>query len=315
MKKTAFVFPGQGSQHVGMAADLFRQFPVAKDTFTEADELLGFSLSKLCFEGPESDLNATLNTQPALYVAGIAAVRALQTLVPDLEPAAVAGHSLGEFTALTAAGALSFADGVRLVRERGRLMTEAGEQQPGAMAALLGLDADVVRSVCREASAETGATVVLANDNCPGQIVISGEHAALDRALELAKSAGAKRAVKLMVSIAAHSPMMASASKAFSQALAQVPFVQPKVPVFGNVTAQPLTSVDAIRAELSQQLTSSVRWTESVRAMIASGVTEFVELGAKDVLTGLLRRIDATVQGTAAYDAMTLKAFAASRGV
>lgn len=313
MTNTAFVFPGQGSQHVGMAAEFVNQYPEARDTFAEADDLLGFSLSELCAQGPEADLNATLNTQPALYVAGIAALRVLRAALPNLEPVSVAGHSLGEFTALTAAGALSFADGLRLVRERGRLMTEAGEQQPGAMAALLGLDAEAVREVCRQASAETAATVVLANDNCPGQIVISGEHAALDRALELAKAAGAKRAVKLAVSIAAHSPMMSTASQEFSEVLARVPFTQPSVTVYGNVSAQPIVTVDEIRAELGQQLTSSVRWTESVRAMVAAGVTEFVELGAKDVLTGLLRRIDSSARGAAVHDAATLTAFVDQR--
>ncbi|MCS7072023.1 MAG: ACP S-malonyltransferase, partial [Anaerolinea sp.] len=286
---------------------------VAQETFAEADEILGFSLSDLCFHGPEADLNATVNTQPALYVAGIAALRVINTALPDLKPFALAGHSLGEFTALTAAGALSFADGLRLVRERGRLMAEAGEQQPGGMAALLGLDADVVRAVCQQASAETGAVVVLANDNCPGQIVISGQYAALERALELAKAAGAKRAVKLAVSIAAHSPLMMSASQAFEEALSRTAFSDPQVTVYANVTAQPVTSVDAIRAELGQQLTSSVRWTESVRAMIAAGVTEFVELGARDVLTGLLKRIDTNVRGSAIYDAATLATFVTAR--
>ncbi|MGQ9909654.1 MAG: ACP S-malonyltransferase [Candidatus Flexifilum sp.] len=313
MTKTAFVFPGQGSQFVGMGAELARQYPIARETFAEADDILGFSLSDLCFHGPEADLNATVNTQPALYTAGIAALRVLNALVPDRKPFAVAGHSLGEFTALTAAGALDFRDGLRLVRERGRLMAEAGDQQPGGMAALLGLDADVVRAVCQQASAETSAVVVLANDNCPGQIVISGQHAALERALELAKAAGARRAVRLAVSIAAHSPLMAAASQAFDEALARTPFTAPQVVIYGNVTAQPVTTVDEIRAELGQQLTSSVRWTESVQAMIAAGVTEFIELGAKDVLTGLLRRIDANASGMAVYDTATLTALMNAR--
>lgn len=302
----ACVFPGQGSQIVGMGADVAAAYPAARAVYAEADAVLGFALSDLCFTGPEADLNATLNTQPALYVTSIALLRALQTEFPDWQPAAAAGHSLGEITALTAAGALGFADGLRLVRERGRLMTRAGERQPGAMAALLNLDADAVRAVCQQASADTGGIVVLANDNCPGQIVISGETAALDHALVLAKAAGAKRALKLAVSIAAHSPLMASAAEEFAGALAAIPFAAPTIPVYANVDAAPLTTADAIRAELEAQLTQSVRWTDSIRAMIAAGITDFYEIGSKDVLTGLLKRIDAAANGTAINSAAAI---------
>lgn len=311
MTSIAFVFPGQGSQMVGMGADAAAAYAPARDTFAEADDALGFPLSKLCFEGPEADLNLTLNTQPALFVCGIALMRALAELHPGVRPVALAGHSLGELTALTTAGALSFTDGVRLVRERGRLMTAAGDARPGAMAAVLGLDADAVRAVCAQAAQETGGVVVLANDNCPGQIVISGEYAALDHALVLAKAAGAKRAVKLAVSIAAHSPLMEAAAEGFRAVLAATPFSTPSVPVYGNVDAAPLGDADAIRRELEDQLMRSVRWTDSVRAMRAAGITHFIELAPKDVLTGLLKRIDASASGVTLHNADALVAYIA----
>ncbi|PJF39504.1 MAG: [acyl-carrier-protein] S-malonyltransferase [Chloroflexi bacterium] len=294
---TAFVFPGQGSQTVGMSQDIAEAYPVARELFEQADEILGFSLSNLCFNGPEDELNDTINTQPALFVSGMATLRALQNELPDAKPVFVAGHSLGEFTALAAAGAISFEDGLKLVRERGRLMKEAGTRSPGAMAALLGLDADAVRSLVAQVSEATGKTLVLANDNCPGQIVISGDNAALDTGLEAAKEAGARRAVKLAVSIAAHSPLMESVASEFREALAAANFSTPDVPVYGNVNAAPLSDVAAIRQELDAQLTQSVRWTESVQAMIVAGAEQFIELGPGDVLTGLLRRIDRSKKG------------------
>jgi [acyl-carrier-protein] S-malonyltransferase len=211
----------------------------------------------------------------------------------------VAGHSLGELTALVAAGAISFEDGLRLVRERGRLMKAADEQSPGAMAALLGLNADVVNDICARAREQTGGVLVLANDNCPGQVVISGDDATLDVALALAKDAKVKKAVKLQISIAAHSPLMEPAAAEFRRALAGVACQTPQIPVYGNLTAAPLVSVDDIRAELDAQLTGAVRWTESVQAMIAAGVDQFIELGPKDVLVGLLKRIDRRVSGFA----------------
>lgn len=289
---TAFLFPGQGSQVVGMGQDLAAYFPAAKQTFEEADDLLGFALSDLCFNGPAEALNDTLNTQPALYVCSLATLRALQSELPEAVPSFAAGHSFGEFTALAAFGALSFADGLRLVRERGRLMKQAGEQYPGAMAAILSLDIEAVREICGHARAGTGGTLVVANDNCPGQVVISGDDATLEQALVLAKDAGARRTLKLAVSIAAHSPLMQPASEQFRLAVESTTFAPPQAPVYGNVSAAPLPDVDAIRAELSAQLTSPVRWRESMQAMIADGAETFVEIGPKDVLTGLLKRID-----------------------
>ncbi len=308
---TALVFPGQGSQVVGMGRDLAAVYPAAAAIYQRADELLGFAFSTLCFEGPEEALNDTINTQPALYVTSLATLAALRAALGEIQPKFAAGHSLGEFTALAAAGALTFEDGLKLVRARGRLMKEAGEKSPGAMAALLGLDAEQVRQLCAEASAAVGGVLVLANDNCPGQVVISGDNQTLDTALEMAKTAGAKRAVKLAVSIAAHSPLMESAAATFRAVLAETSFQSPKLAVYGNVSAEPLDSADAVRAELDAQLTQSVRWTESVRRMIADGALQFLELGPKDVLTGLLKRIDSSKVGIALNSAKALQDFAA----
>ncbi len=305
---TALVFPGQGSQQVGMGADLARQYPAAARIFQEADAILGFSLSKLCFEGPAESLDETINTQPALYVTGIAALRALESQHGEIKPLAAAGHSLGEFTALTAAGALPFEAGIKIVRERGRLMKEAGDKSPGAMAAILGLTIADLRTVVEQASAETGQPVVVANDNCPGQVVISGDGRALDRALALAQERGAKRVVKLAVSVASHSPLMAHAAEAFRVALAAVPFEAPRVPIIGNVGAALLRTPADILNELGAQLTSSVRWTESVQALRALGVKTFAELGPKDVLTGLLKRIDREATGLAINSAEAVAA-------
>lgn len=306
---TAFVFPGQGSQEVGMGADLAERFPEAKAVFEQADQILGVSLSDLCFNGPAEDLNDTLNTQPALYVMGVAVLRVLQAALPTPpRPAFVAGHSLGEFTALTAAGALSFEDGVRLVRERGRLMKAAGERMPGAMAAVLGLDTSAVRDLCTEASAQTGKPVVLANDNCDGQLVISGDKDAIEAALPLAMERGAKKVVPLMVSVASHSPLMEPISAEFRQYLAGITFTAPQIPVIGNVSAAPLNSVDDIRFELGAQLTSTVRWTESVGYMLGQGVQRFVELGPRDVLSGLIKRIDRSAQRIALNSAAAVGA-------
>ncbi len=297
-QRTAFVFPGQGSQAVGMGADLARRYHVARQTFQEADDVLGYAISRLCFEGPAEQLNDTYYAQPALYVAGIAALRTLyEALESPIEPVLMAGHSLGELTALTAAGAMSFPEGLKLVQRRGELMREAGTYSPGGMAAILGLTLEALQQVCAEAAAETGGVVVVANDNCPGQIVIAGDEYALEAAMQKASGVGAKRVVRLEVSIAAHSPLMARVSEQFREALRATPFHKPILPVIGNVSAAPLRTVDEIRADLGAQLTSMVRWTESVQAMRALGIDTFIELGSKNVLTGLLKRIDRDALG------------------
>jgi [acyl-carrier-protein] S-malonyltransferase len=305
----AFVFPGQGSQVVGMGKDIAETYPVARQTFEQADAILGTDFSRLCFEGPEETLNNTYNTQPALYICGMAIFRTLQSELPDARPAFLAGHSLGELTALAAGGAMTFEDGLRLVRERGRLMDLAGEQSPGAMAALLGLDAEQVREICTRASQQTGKTLVLANDNCPGQIVISGDVEALEAGMTLAKEAGARRALKLAVSIASHSPLMQPAADAFAEAVNSTGFAAPAAPVYSNVQAAPLATADDIRQELIQQLTHSVRWTETIQRMIADGAETFLELGSKDVLTGLIRRIDSAKNAMPVNSVDALKAF------
>lgn len=296
---TAFVFPGQGSQQVGMAAAIADQHAAAANVFAEADRILGMDFTSIMRNGPSEVLDETLNTQPALYIAGIAILRALEARYSDITPIAVAGHSLGEFTALTAAGALDFEAGLKLVRERGRLMKEAGEKSPGAMAALLGIELEAARAVCEQASTQAGKPVVVANDNCPGQIVISGDETALDLALPLAKEKGAKRAVKLAVSVAAHSPLMAHSAAAFREVLATTTFAAPRVPIIANLSAAPLRTPDDIRAELGAQLTGSVHWTDSIRALRSLGASTFLELGPKDALTGMLKRIDKDAVGMA----------------
>jgi [acyl-carrier-protein] S-malonyltransferase len=298
-KTTAFVFPGGGSQFVGMGQALAQAFPAARQVFAEADDTLGFKLSRLCWEGPEAELNDSANFQPALLVCSLAALAALRSEVDHLVPAFTAGHSLGEVTALVAAEALTFADGVRLIRCRGEAMKHAGEQNPGGMAAVMTSDAALLAEVCAEAAQATGQVVQIANDNCPGQIVISGDHAALAKAMELAKARGIKRSIKLPVSIGSHCPLMQPARDEFAPVVDATPFAPAGVPVIGNLQAAPLVTPDEIRAELRVQLVSRVRWAESVRYMLDHGVTTVVELGAKDVLTGLLKRIDAGAAGLA----------------
>lgn len=293
---TAFLFPGQGSQALGMGAALASQYPQARDIFQQADEILGLKLSEIAWQGPEEALNDTINTQPALLVHSIAALTVLHGLFPKFQPAYTAGHSMGQISALVASRALQYDAALPLVRVRGQAMQQAGKLAPGGMAAVLGLDIPALEQVCQQASLPE-EVVQVANDNCPGQVVISGAEPALQRALELARQAGAKRAVPLAVSIAAHSQLMVPAQAQFNQAVQQAPLTTPDIPIVGNVSAAPLRNVQDIQQDLNAQLTSRVRWTESIRWMISQGVTTFIEIGSGNVLTGLLRRIDRSVEG------------------
>lgn len=279
-----------------MGLALTQRFPIAAEVFAEADATLGFALSHLCFEGPADVLTATRNAQPAILTASVAALRVLHAARPDLPaPACVAGHSLGEYSALVAAGALSFPDALRLTRARGELMARAGELHPGSMAAILKLDDAHVAAICAQAVAESGDVVQVANYNSPGQVVISGGPTGVAAAAALAKAAGG-RVMPLAVSIAAHSALMIPAVEEFAARVAETPFVAPQVTVIGNVRAMPLATADDIRVELVAQLTSSVRWTASIAAMQEAGITRFVEIGPGAVLTGLVKRIAPAVE-------------------
>lgn len=289
MKSTAFLFPGQGSQTVGMGLALSAS-PAARALFEQANALLQQDFSAILWQGPADRLNDTLNTQPALFLHSLAAWALWQEKFPSAQPAFLAGHSLGELSAIAAASALSFEDGLRLVRLRGELMKRAGEQNPGGMAAILGLDLAALERVCAEAS-QNGEVVQVANDNCPGQIVISGHKPALERALQGAKAAGAKRALPLAVSIAAHSPLMESIQAQWNQAVDEAPFQPARIPVISNVQALPLTSPDDLRADLKAQMQSRVRWTDSIRFLTSQGVNDFWEVGTGSVLGGLVKRI------------------------
>ncbi|MFC1848450.1 ACP S-malonyltransferase [Chloroflexota bacterium] len=284
-RKVACIFPGQGSQAVGMGYSLYQASRQAREAFEEADSALQIHLSQLCFEGPEEELRDTINAQPAILTTSIACLRAASEFGTSLKPAIVAGHSLGEYTALVAANVISFADAVWLVRERGRLMQEAGEIRPGGMAAIIGLDEESLEEVCRE----TGSQI--ANFNCSGQIVISGTRESLARSMDLAKARGARRAIPLQVSGAFHSVLMQPTVEGMAEAISRVDFNDPVMPVVANSTAQPLTTADEVKEELLQQLCNCVQWQPSVEYMVDSGISTFVEIGPGQVLTGLIKRI------------------------
>ena len=302
------MFPGQGSQFVGMGRDLRDAFPSVRALYEEADEILGAPLSRVCFEGPEDELVKTVNTQPAIYLHSIAVLRLLEER--GHRPEAVAGHSLGEYSACVAAGAIEHRDALRLVRRRGELMFQAGLERPGAMAAVLGLSEGALEEALAEARA--AGTVVAANLNSPGQVVISGDPPAVEKAMETARARGAKRAMRLPVSGAFHSPLMRPAAEGLRAALAEVPIRDAAVPVFGNATAAPARDAARIREALEAQLVSPVRWEESVRAMRAAGVMQFLEVGPGKVLRGLVRNIDREVAVESIGDPASLEAFAAA---
>jgi len=298
--KVAYVFPGQGAQWVGMGRDLYQNFDSAKAVFEQADEALGFPLSQLCFDGPEDELLQTINAQPAIVTVSFACLEAIRG-VSELEPAFVAGHSLGEYTALAAAGVLDFATTVYLARERGRLMHEAGQITPGGMAAVIGLDEPALTEVCTESGAR------IANINCPGQIVISGAEDNLAQAMDLAKGRGAHRVIQLQVSGAFHTKLMQPAVDGMAEIIAKLSFNQPTVPIIGNTTAQPLTTAELVEEELLKQLCNCVQWQRSVEYMLGDGVSTFIEVGPGRVLAGLIKRIDRGVNIVNIGDAEAVK--------
>src|SRR5665213_2276168 len=336
MSKTALLFAGQGAQIVGMGKDLAEKFPAAKTWFDRANAALGYDLAGICFNGPEADLTKTENAQPGIFLVSWVCFELLKEQAPNLKFEATAGLSLGEFTALTAAGAMSFEDGLRVVRQRGKFMQEACDVTQGGMAAIIGLDETLTREVCVEAG------VVLANFNCPGQIVISGEAEKITKACELAKAKGAKRALPLSVAGAYHSPLMASAQPKLRAELAKVNLISPIVPVISNVTAQPheegqasclsadgaaigeeplerkmaradalvdrLEACPTISSRLAEQITSSVLWENSMRYLLAQGFTRFIEFGPGTALSGFMKRIDKTATMLNVADAASLEA-------
>ncbi len=311
--RVAFLFPGQGSQAVGMGADIFEASPAARRVFQEVDEALGFSLSQLCFTGPDETLRETINAQPAIVTVSLALLAALQETLTGqgaaawpswtqpLTPAFTAGHSVGEYAALVACGSLSLEDAARLVRERGRLMHHEGTVCPGSMAAIIALDETALQEVCAEATEQASAhktgthpgegQVAIANYNAPGQIVISGEIQALNLAMELAKARGARKVMPLAVSGAFHSPVMKPAAEGLARAIAATPVNDAQIPLIGNIHATALTSAGDIREELAQQIASSVQWVRSVEYLVAQGITTFIEIGPGQALTGMVKRI------------------------
>jgi [acyl-carrier-protein] S-malonyltransferase len=298
MSKKAFVFPGQGSQFVGMGMDVYEMYPEARDIFDRANEIIGINLSKICFEGPEEELKQTQITQPAIFVHSMAIFEILKN--KNYKPDAVAGHSLGEYSALVAAEAFSFEDGLKLVKIRGALMQKAGVDRPGTMAAIIGLDPEKVNEIC--ASVQEVGIVCAANYNSPGQVVISGEIKAVHAAMEVAKEQGARRVVELVVSGAFHSPLMHAAQEGLAQALNETHIRDAQIPIYTNVSAAATSAADKIRDLLFKQLNHPVRWVEIIENMAASGVNTFYEVGPGKVLSGLIKRINSDVTSSAIGD-------------
>ncbi|MCR4407521.1 MAG: ACP S-malonyltransferase [Anaerolineae bacterium] len=306
--RTAFVFPGGGVQYVGMGRDLCETYPQARAVFAEADDTLGFPLSRLCFEGPEDELLDIANSLPAIMTVSIAILRVLEANGLGSDSAGwVAGHSAGEITALVAAGMLDFVDGLRLMRTRSTLMREAGERRPGGMAAVIGVGDKDLEEICVKAQQETGEVVLISNYNAPGQLVLSGHEQALERALALAQEQGARRAVRLAVTIASHCALMESAAAGLRQWMENITFHPARIPLIANVTATPLRTPEEIRHELGIQLVSPVRWTESIEYLIRQGVDTFIEVGPKDVLNGLIKRTDRNVRRISVGDVASLE--------
>jgi len=301
--RIALVFPGQGAQFVGMGRDVYEAFPAARNIFDQADKALGFALTRLCFEGPEDKLRQTENVQPAIVAFSLAMLGAAQASTRPLTADFAAGHSLGEYSALSAAGAISAADAISLARKRGELMQKAGAANPGAMAAIIGLDEPSIAIICQE----TGAHV--ANYNSPGQIVISGTAANVEAAGKLAADKGARKVVPLQVSGAFHTPLMEPAAKGLALEVDRAAWKKPIMPVIANTTAKPLTTPAAIKKELTEQLTHSVRWQQSVEAMAAQGVDTFIEIGPGKVLAGLIKRISPAARTVNIGDSASLQEF------